>query len=229
MPSTKPKKQLSGKHATSRSKSDSTDSRTILIKVAQKHFGLHGYQAASVHDMARDANLNVSLVSYHFGGKKGLFRECFAEAGLTRMEMAERILTDSPSSIDELRVRLSMFIDEMLLDGIKNPQIFAIINRELSAEFDILGDVFQKTFFRTFELLSRFVAMARDVKILGAWVDPNLTAVHLIGSIMHTIRTDEIRSRIFKKSITDPGVRTSTRDYLLRIFLEGIINRNEKK
>lgn len=228
MPITRQKRQQNAKTVATKFKPESTNSRSILIEVAQKHFGLHGYQAASVHDMARDANLNVSLVSYHFGGKKGLFRECFAEAGLARLEMAERILMTTPSSIDEVRVRLSMFIDEMLLDAIKNPEIFSIINRELSAEFDILGDVFQKTFFRTFELLSKFIGMAKDAKFLAVWVDPNLTAVHLIGSIMHTIRTDQIRSRIFRKSITDPAIRAATRDYLLRIFLEGITYRNER-
>ena len=208
---------------------DSSNSRTLLIASAQKHFGLHGYKASSVHDIARDAGLNVSLVNYHFGGKEGLFRECFAEAGLARLEIAERILNNKPTSLDEVKVRLSLFIDEMLVDGVKNPEVFSIIQRELSAEFDILGDTFRKTFFRTFEILARFLGAARDSGILAKWTDPNLTALHLIGSVIHTIRTEEIRTKIFKKSITDQVVRSNTRDYLVRIFLEGLSNREKIK
>lgn len=208
---------------------ESTDSRSLLIQAAQKHFGLHGYKASSVHDIAREAGLNVSLVNYHFGGKEGLFRECFAQAGIARLETAERLLNNKPSSLDEVRVRLSLFIDEILVDGIKNPEVFSIIQRELSTEFDILGDTFRKTFLRTFELLVNFIEVARDSGFLARWTDPNLTAVHLIGSVMHTVRTDEIRSKFFKKSITDQSVRASTRDYLVRIFMEGISNREKTK
>lgn len=164
-------------------------------------------------------------MNYHFGGKEALFRECFAQAGLARMEVAERILNSKPTSLDEVKVRLSLFIDEMLMDGIKNPEVFSIIQRELSAEFDILGDTFRKTFLKTFELLSKFLGAAKESGILAKWTDPNLTAVHLIGAVMHTIRTEEIRTKIFKKSITDQTVRINTRDYLVRIFLEGISNR----
>lgn len=225
MPAHKIKRPTQEKKFLARPSKDSSDSRSTLLSSAQKLFGQNGYKATSVHDIARDADLNVSLVSYHFGGKEGLFRECFAQAGLHRLEMAERILNCKPGSLDEVRIRLSMFIDEIMLDGIRNPEVFSIIQRELTAEFDILGDTFKSTFLKTFELLTNFLATAKDRGILSPWTDPNLTAVHLIGSAMHTIRTDEIRSKFFKKSIRDQSVRALTRDYLIRIFLEGVTNR----
>ena len=225
MATTKQKRTSIPKPSRTRSRPETSDTRSLLITAAQKHFGLHGYKATSVHDIARDAGLNVSLVNYHFGGKEGLFRECFAQAGLARLEIAERILNNKPSSLDEVRVRLSLFIDEILIDGIKNPEVLSIIQRELAAEFDILGDTFRKTFLRTFELLTRFLSSAQDAGFLAKWTDPNLTAVHLIGAVMHTVRTDEIRNKIFKKSIVDQTIRSNTRDYLVRLFLDGIIPR----
>ena len=225
MPAPKIKRQAQVKKILARPRNESSDSRSTLLSSAQKLFGQNGYKATSVHDIARDADLNVSLVSYHFGGKEGLFKECFAQAGLYRLQMAEKILNCKPSSLDEVRVRLSMFIDEIMLDGIQNPEVFSIIQRELTAEFDILGDTFKGTFLQTFELLTKFISVAKDRGILSSWTDPNLTAVHLIGSAMHTIRTDDIRSKIFKKSIRDQSVRAMTRDYLVRIFLEGVANR----
>ena len=225
MPAPKIKRQTNVKKIMARPRNEPSDSRSALLSSAQKLFGQNGYQATSVHDIARDAELNVSLVSYHFGGKEGLFKECFARAGLHRLQMAEKILNCKPNSLDEVRVRLSMFIDEIMLDGIQNPEVFSIIQRELTAEFDILGDTFKGTFLQTFELLTKFISVAKDRGILSSWTDPNLTAVHLIGSAMHTIRTDDIRSKIFKKSIRDQSVRAMTRDYLVRIFLEGVANR----
>lgn len=226
MSTTKIKRSNFEKKGPPRVRTDAIVSREALIKSAQRLFGQNGYKATSVHDIARDADVNVSLVNYHFGGKEGLFRECFAQAGLSRLEMAEKILNCKPNSLDEVRVRLSMFIDEIMLDGIKNPEVFSILQRELTAEFEILGDAFKTTFLRTFELLTKFLSVAKERGILNSWTDPNLTAIHLVGSVMHTIRTDEIRSKIFKKSLRDQSVRATTRDYLVRIFLEGIANRD---
>ena len=205
------------------------DTRTSLMSAALKHFSAHGFEAASVHDIARDADCNVSLVSYHFGGKQGLLQACFKQAGLDRLEIAERVLSSAPTSMDEVRVRLSMFVDEMLIDGVKNPEICSILHRDLTSEFELLGDVFKTTFLRTFQLLADFLSKAKDRQLLAPWLDVNLSAVQLAGSVIHVLRTDDIRRKLFKKSITDADVRAMTRDHIIRTHLEGLLNSKELK
>lgn len=51
-----------------------------LIEAATNVFAARGYEGGSVRDIASAANANQAAVSYHFGGKDGLYREVLARA-----------------------------------------------------------------------------------------------------------------------------------------------------
>ena len=63
-------------------KRDSTPDQ--LIHVAQHLFAEKGFKATTIQDIAREAGVNVSLVSYHFKGKEGLFCACIEHAASYR-------------------------------------------------------------------------------------------------------------------------------------------------
>lgn len=215
--------QNSKKKNNSRSKATpaARETRDALLLAARKHFAESGFKAASVHDIAKDANVNVSLVSYHFGNKDGLFKACFEQAGADRLEVAERLLSKIPSSIEDVRVRLGMFVDEMLLDNVKNPEICAILNRDLHSEFELIEDEFNKTFLRTFQLLAGFIESAQTQGFISSWVDPKLSAIQLAGSVIHVVRTDEIRRRMLGQTISVEETRAATGEHIVRTHLEG--------
>ncbi|MFC0473237.1 forespore capture DNA-binding protein RefZ [Halalkalibacter kiskunsagensis] len=50
-----------------------------IIDAAVRLFQTQGYDGTSVRDIASKANVNVALVSYHFGGKKGLYEELMTQ------------------------------------------------------------------------------------------------------------------------------------------------------
>lgn len=49
--------------------------RADLIEAAVEVFAAKGFEAGSVREIARAAGANLAAVSYHFGGKEGLYRE----------------------------------------------------------------------------------------------------------------------------------------------------------
>ncbi|MEZ4873455.1 MAG: TetR family transcriptional regulator [Bdellovibrionales bacterium] len=51
--------------------------REKLLKVALTLFSKKGYTAVSIREIADKANVNTANISYHFGGKFGLYRELF--------------------------------------------------------------------------------------------------------------------------------------------------------
>jgi len=48
--------------------------RDFIIEVATDLFGQHGYQAVTVRQLTLAAKVNLSAITYHFGGKEELYR-----------------------------------------------------------------------------------------------------------------------------------------------------------
>jgi AcrR family transcriptional regulator len=88
------------------------DAKDLLLDAAIRLFAKKGFDGASVKDIADKAGVNVSLVSYHFSGKEGLYKTCLEQFGKNRLAATERLL-QSPQTIEEAKLRLAMFIDEM--------------------------------------------------------------------------------------------------------------------
>src|SRR3954470_23548098 len=88
-------------------------SKASLIVSGRKLFAARGFHGATVKQIADDAGLNVCLLSHYFDGKEGLYRACLEGFGEVRRAALERVL-EAPRSAEEFRVRLEMFLLELL-------------------------------------------------------------------------------------------------------------------
>ena len=53
--------------------SDEQDAKERLLVAAGPMFADRGYEAVSTRDLSRKAKVNLSAITYHFGGKRGLY------------------------------------------------------------------------------------------------------------------------------------------------------------
>lgn len=84
---------------------DPARTRQALLDAALEEFSARGYAGARVRDIADRAGVSKDLISYHFGGKEGLYREVqrgwlarestFYDPGLPLAELAARYLHDA--------------------------------------------------------------------------------------------------------------------------------------
>ena len=65
--------------------------RERLIQVAIQRFGELGFDGASTRDIAAAADTTMSNITYHFGGKEGLYHAA-AEAIVTIMQSQKAFL-----------------------------------------------------------------------------------------------------------------------------------------
>jgi AcrR family transcriptional regulator len=71
-----------------------TGAREAILVAARTRFLEHGYDAVTLRAVARDAGVNVALISYYFGSKRGLFGAVMALVANPAEAVAEVVKGD---------------------------------------------------------------------------------------------------------------------------------------
>lgn len=209
-----------------RSKAPEHDTRDKLLAAAAKVFSRKGYSGATVKAIAAEAGCNVSLISYHFHGKEGLFKTLLESFGKERLRDAEKILSP-PESIEDLRAKLRLWMQQFLLCQVQDNSVCDILYRENILEEDFLWDLFRSTFLKTFEAMTRFFEAARKRRIVRKDVDFTAASVMLFGSLIHIGRSQQIQKKAFGVSIAEEKYRAQVIEDFLSILLSGISGSQE--
>lgn len=106
----------------------------ILI-AAEKVFGRRGIDAASVREIAKEANINIAMISYYFGSKDKLVENLFSwriSTFNTSLELISQNMTLSP--FEKLEAVLKAYLNRIF----ERPEFHRIMVREYSKSDSIL-------------------------------------------------------------------------------------------
>jgi TetR/AcrR family transcriptional regulator len=206
---------------------DHTTTRELLISKATPLFAKKGYAGTTVKDIMDATGMNISLVSYHFGGKDGLFKACIEQFGKSRLALAEKILTP-PKSKKEFEVRLQMFLESIIDIHVEQPDITDLMHREFDNQSTRSMDVFENTFLRVFQMLLDFFSTAQKQKIIRNDVNAQMAGMMFFGSIKSFLMYRNVRKTFLGVDLADAGTRKKVRDHFLKIFLEGLYSENKR-
>ncbi|MGZ3650175.1 MAG: TetR/AcrR family transcriptional regulator [Bdellovibrionota bacterium] len=197
------------------------DTRERLLAAAAQVFAKKGFSGATVKAIADEAGCNVSLISYHFQGKEGLFRALLEGFGQERLKDAEKILLP-PENLEDMRAKLRLWMQQFLMCHVQDDSLCSILHRENILEEEFLWDIFQNTFLKTFAAITRFLEAAKKSGILRKDIDPAAATVMLFGSLIHIGRNQKIQKKLFHVSIADEKYRAQITEQFLGILLYGI-------
>jgi AcrR family transcriptional regulator len=94
----------------------SPSTRDRVIRVSADLFARHGYDGVSIRDIIRKAKVNLGAVTYHFGGKEGLFAEVLARKTEPLIEIGRRIVASRKSPDGKLREMLTAYAVHIMHD-----------------------------------------------------------------------------------------------------------------
>jgi TetR/AcrR family transcriptional regulator len=171
---------------------DAGATREALLAAGTVLFAEHGYDGVSVRAIARRAGVNTAMISYHFGGKRQLYLAIlgatFAEivAEVEALAAARRpapdVLRELVAAVGDLATRrhphfCAMMLREALAGGRRlEPQVVAQPARILAAVKRIVERGVREGAFRP--------------------VDPLLTHLSLVGSLVFFFATGSFRERV---------------------------------
>ena len=168
------------------------DSRAALLAAATELFAAHGFDGVSVSDIAEKAGVNRAMISYHFGGKRDLYAAILAATFQEIVADVERIAGSAGPAPEVLRAIVAAIGDAATH---RHPHFCTMMLREVLTG----GQHMEKTVLaqpaRVLAAVQRVVE--RGVRE-GAFrpVDPLLTHLSLVGSLVFFFATSGFRQRV---------------------------------
>lgn len=114
-----------------------------IIEVATRLFAKNGFEGASTRDICKEAGVNISLISYYFGGKEGLYRKIVADIAQGIINYAQaNIFKGGPEILDTMNKQekvkmlfkaMESIIDYFYSDKISTEQLMIIFKEQMTS------------------------------------------------------------------------------------------------
>jgi len=180
----------------SKSGSDSNKGvRDRLLDAAEELFCEHGFEGASIRDIAAAAECNVASVNYYFGGKQKLYEEVWRRHLIpmrdTRIESINNVMSQNNGSVD-LETLLRSFADTFVSSIVDSgrasrlSQLMAreYINRHLPASM-FVDEVIMPTVTAMHRALVQTCPDLDESKIM-------LVIFSIVGQLVHLVHIREM-------------------------------------
>lgn len=188
------------------------DKKEHLIEVAEKLFGEHGFEGTSVRMLAKEADVNIAMISYYFGSKEKMMEAIFEQkASRNRANFAKISEMPNATPWQKMEAVIELYVEMMN----KNRNFHKIMFREVA--------LVQREEMK--EKIARFVSnnMQNIRNIIQEGVDdgsfreidaPMLMST-LVGTIAQTINYSKLSEEII--CIYNNGQKISEAELLQRL------------
>jgi len=198
---------------------DDRETRSRLLKSAERLFAERGFKKVTVREICRTARANVAAINYHFGDKLGLYREVLQSA-VERMRAtndAARMAGEGQSADERLRRSIIIFVGRILDPA--GETVHRLVSREINDPTPALDALVEQGVRPRIEYLAALVA-----QIIGcAPGDPRvLRSVASIQAQCVMALPNPIGDRLHRRVRRTPAEIVRLADHIAEFSLAGI-------
>lgn len=167
-----------------------------IIQVAERLFAGKGFSGTSIRDIAHEADINVSMISYYFGSKEKLIEALFEVRFVESAERMENIVSNEDlSPLQKIYILIDGVIDRLL-----GNQCFhnIMLREQLSGEerTQVISDLIYQLKLKNWEGIN---SILREGQIKGHFkegIDVSLLSATLYGTVNHVLTTQSFYRKI---------------------------------
>lgn len=116
-------------------KTDFNEKQIQILRVAEKLFAEKGFDGTSIRDIAKEAKINVAMVSYYFGSKEQLLESIILNR-VTDIKLQLDILTlEDLDPLQKIQKLIELYIDKIN----SNRCIYKIMHFEFSSSQRVIN------------------------------------------------------------------------------------------
>ncbi len=202
------------------------DSKNSILTAAAKLFAKLGLDKCSTREIAKLSNSNISLISYYFGGKEGLYREVMRTCALEIREHVQARIDSSkdlPMTENLFRSEVESVIESIIFFQMKYPEVSQIFAREKLTQLQHSEEIHQEIFYPLVQSFMQTFKRAQSAGFVRTEINPALFFLFMsegIWGFFEMQRCPTPLAEEFPKFINDPS---ELKNQIARIYIEGAL------
>ncbi|AWH85428.1 TetR family transcriptional regulator [Flavobacterium album] len=161
---------------------DFNDKQTDILQAAEKLFAEVGFDGASIRTIAKEANVNIAMISYYFGSKEKLLEALIIHRTSGMKMQLENIFNEALSPLEKVDRLIDLYISRIN----KNKCMYQIMHFELSSKKRIMD---MKAFIdikrQNLELFKRIIQEGQELGVFRKDVNIVLIPPTIMGILVH--------------------------------------------
>lgn len=191
-----------------------------------KLFAKLGLDKCSTREIAKESDSNISLISYYFGGKEGLYKEVMRNHANEIKESVERNIERSqfkPGTKEHFVEQVSMMVENMIHFRVNYPDMAKIFAREKLTGMTFAKEIHEEIFYPMKQKFFDTFVEGQRQGFIQEGIDPGLFFMTLSEGVWGFFQMTECQMKISQKSLDLKDNPREFKDQILKIFLTGVL------
>ncbi|MES2801253.1 MAG: TetR family transcriptional regulator [Bdellovibrionota bacterium] len=202
------------------------DAKKCILQAAAKLFSRCGLDKTSTRDISKDSHANISLISYHFGGKEGLYREVireFAEKVRDQVTPIIKEFKEKPMSKELFVGEVKTMVNNIVEMRYAHPEISIILSREKIEGMPLSRDVHEEIFYPLIKNFYAMVIAAQEKNIVRPSINPAVFFIMLSEGVMGFYEMMDCNTSLREDCEALIQDREAFKNQVVDIFLTGVL------
>ncbi len=200
--------------------------RARLIEVATELFGAHGLEGTTTRQIAARSGLNISLISYYFGGKVGLYQTIIYEHALkikANLDSIFQSYSQQKFTADIFRKETSLIVRNMVEMRLADDSMAKIFMAERTQKMPHAREVFENIMKSTTEKMVEMIREGQRQGFLKPDFPPGVFLILLIESIFGYFMVQDCQLKIWNQTYQLPKDKEKFIQFVTHVFTQGIL------
>lgn len=153
-----------------------------ILHVAEKLFAEDGFDGASIRNIAKEAGVNIAMISYYFGSKEKLLETLIIYRTSGMKMQLENISKEDLSPAEKVDRLIDLYISRIN----KNKCMYQIMHFELSTKKRILNmDSFMEIKKQNSEIFNKIIEDGQEKGVFRKGINIGLIPTTILGTLTH--------------------------------------------
>lgn len=200
--------------------------RQKIIEAATVLFANEGLHGTSTRDIAKESGSNLSLISYYFGGKEGLYKTVIQDFVLNVFTQIGQVVNEfEQDEVSEKSIQRAIrsLVDALVDLRIANPHMAKIMTREKLSGLPFSREIHETMLTNAGDKIESIIARGQKAGVINKQINARFFIVCLVESIMGYFNMLDCNCSWNQGLYAMPEQRQEFANQISMLFLGGIL------